>query len=118
MNKRTMFALFGVIAAICSFMLYKQANPSLQQLDSRMKDARFHMRGPVRPDKDVVVVAIDHKSIKEIGRWPWSREVTARLIENLGTYYGTKVTALDIVFSEPQNAAADAALAASVKKAG
>jgi len=118
MNKRIMFALFGVIAAICSFMLYKQANPSLQQLDSRMKDARFHMRGPVRPDKDVVVVAIDHKSIKEIGRWPWSREVTGRLIENLGTYYGTKVTALDIVFSEPQNEAADRVLAAAVRKSG
>ncbi|MBI2354997.1 MAG: adenylate/guanylate cyclase domain-containing protein [Deltaproteobacteria bacterium] len=118
MNKRLVFALFGVIAAFCTFMLYKQANPTLQQLDFRMKDARFRIRGPVKPDKDVVVVAIDHKSIKEIGRWPWSREVTGQLIENLGLYYGTRVTALDIVFSEPQNQAADAALAASVKKAG
>lgn len=118
MNKRIIFALFGVIAAICSFLLYKQAHPSLQQLDFRMKDARFRIRGPVKPDKDVVVVAIDHKSVKEIGRWPWSREVTGRLVENLGQYYGAKVTALDIVFSEPQNLAADRALAASINKAG
>jgi adenylate cyclase len=118
MNKRIIFALFGVIAAICTFLLYKQAHPSLQQLDFRMKDARFRIRGPVTPDKAVVVVAIDHKSIKEIGRWPWSREVTGRLVETLGTWYGTKVTALDIVFSEPQNAAADRALAGSIKKAG
>ena len=113
-----MFALFGVVAAICSFFLYKQAFPSLQQLDFRMKDARFRIRGPVKPDEGVVVVAIDHKSIKEIGRWPWSREVTGKLIENLATHYGTKVTALDIVFSEPQNMVADKALAASVKKSG
>lgn len=118
MNKRAMFALIGVAAAIVSFFLYKQASPSLQQLDFRMKDARFRIRGPVKPDKDVVVVAIDHKSIKEIGRWPWSREVTGKLIENLAVYYETKVTALDIVFSEPQNIAADKALAASVKKSG
>lgn len=118
MNKRLVFALFGVIAAICSFLLYKQAHPSLQQLDFRMKDARFRIRGPVKPDKDVVIVAIDHKSIKELGRWPWSREVTGRLVETLGTWYGTRVTALDIVFSEPQNAIADRALAASIKKAG
>jgi adenylate cyclase len=118
MNKRIMFALFGVIAAICSFLLYKQAHPSLQQLDFRMKDARFRIRGPVKPDKDVVIVAIDHKSIKELGRWPWSREVTGTLVESLGEFYGTKVTALDIVFSEPQNDAADRALAASIKKAG
>jgi adenylate cyclase len=118
MNKRLVFALIGVIAAIASFLLYKQATPSLQQLDFRMKDARFRIRGPVKPDNDVVVVAIDHKSIKEIGRWPWSREVTGKMIENLSAYYGTKVTALDIVFSEPQNDAADTALAASIKKAG
>jgi adenylate cyclase len=118
MIKRLMFALIGVLAAIISFFLYKQASPSLQQLDFRMKDARFRIRGPVKPDKDVVIVAIDHKSIKEIGRWPWSREVTGRMIENLATHYGTKVTALDIVFSEPQNLEADKALAASVKKSG
>jgi len=118
MNKRIIFALFGVIAAIVSFLLYKEAHPAIQQLDFRMKDARFRIRGPVKPDKDVVVVAIDHKSIKEIGRWPWSREVTGKLVQNLGGYYGTKVTALDIVFSEPQNDQADQALAASVKIAG
>jgi adenylate cyclase len=113
-----MFAMFGVLAAIISFLLYKQATPSLQQLDFRMKDARFRIRGPVKPDKDVVVVAIDHKSIKELGRWPWSREVTGKLIENMAVHYGTKVTALDIVFSEPQNAIADKALADSVIKSG
>ena len=127
MKKRLVFALFGLIAAILTLLLYKQAymsdqqkdkRPALQQLDYRMKDARFLIRGPVKPGRNVVVVAIDHKSIKEIGRWPWSREVTGRLIENLGVYYGTKVTALDIVFSEPQNPAADHALAASLKKAG
>ncbi|HEX9078740.1 MAG TPA: adenylate/guanylate cyclase domain-containing protein [Desulfuromonadaceae bacterium] len=118
MNKRLVFVLFGVIAAIGSFLLYKQAFPTLQQLDFRMKDARFRVRGPVTPDKDVVVVAIDHKSITELGRWPWSREVTGRLVETLGTWYGTRVTALDIVFSEPQNEQADRALAASIKKAG
>ena len=118
MKKRYMFILFALGAAVCSFLLYRQALPSLQQLDFRMKDARFRIRGPVIPDKDVVVVAIDHKSIKEIGRWPWSREITGRLIESLGSYYGTKVTALDIVFSEPQNETADRALAGSIAKAG
>ncbi|MEI6213541.1 MAG: adenylate/guanylate cyclase domain-containing protein [Desulfuromonadales bacterium] len=118
MLKRFMFILFAAAAAFCSFLLYKQAPPVIQQLDFRMKDARFRLRGPVVPDKDVVIVAIDHKSIKELGRWPWSREITGRLIENLGTYYGTKVTALDIVFSERQNEVADSALAAAIKKSG
>lgn len=116
MKKRLVFILFGLIAALLTFVLYRQAPQSLQQLDYRMKDSRFRIRGPVTPDKDVVVVAIDHASIKEIGRWPWSREVTGKLIENLALY-GAKVTALDIVFSEPQNPAADTALAASIARA-
>ena len=113
-----MFVVFGIIAAICTFLLYKQASPSFQQQDYRMKDARFRIRGPVRPDKDVVVVAIDHKSIMELGRWPWSREVTGSLIQNLSSHYGTKVTALDVVFSELQNDSADQALASSINNAG
>jgi adenylate cyclase len=117
MKKRLMFILFGLVAALITFVLYRQAPQALQQLDFRMKDARFRIRGPIKPDKDVVIIAIDHASIKEIGRWPWSREVTGRLVENLALY-GAKVTALDIVFSEPQNAAADTALATSIAKAG
>jgi len=117
MKKRLVFILFGMIAALVAFIGYRQAPQALQQLDYRMKDARFRIRGPVAPDKNVVVVAIDHASIKELGRWPWSREVTGRLIENL-SLYGAKVTALDIVFSEPQNQAADAALANAIAKSG
>lgn len=117
MKKRFVFIIIGVIAAILTFLAYRQAPQALQQLDYRMKDARFRIRGPIKPDKNVVVVAIDHASIKEIGRWPWSREVVGRLIQNL-SIYGVKVTALDIVFSEPQNPAADAALASSIAKAG
>ena len=113
MQKRLIFILFGLVAAMSAFVLYRQAPVALQQIDYRLKDARFRVRGPVKPPEQVVVVAIDHKSIKEIGRWPWSREVTAGLIENLA-YYGAKVTALDIVFSEPQNQVADQALSGAV----
>lgn len=121
MNKRLMFIAFGAIAALLSGVLYGLAPKGLQQLDLRMKDARFRLRGPIKPDKDVVIVAIDHKSIKELGRWPWSREVTGRLIENLALY-GAKVTALDIVFSEPQKVCTgvspDARLAEAVSRSG
>ena len=117
MKKRIAFVAFGLIAAILALIGYRLAPQALQQLDYRMKDARFRVRGPITPHKDVVVVAIDHASIKELGRWPWSREVTGKLIENLA-YYGTKVTALDIVFSEPQSSAADASLASSIARSG
>lgn len=117
MKKRLIFLLFGLFAALTVFFVYRTAPQALQQLDYRMKDTRFRIRGPVVPDKNVVIVAIDHASIKEIGRWPWSREVTGRLIESLA-HYGARVSALDIVFSEPQGVAADQALSRSISKAG
>lgn len=116
MKKRLPFILFGLLGILVAFTAYQQAFPALQQLDYRMKDTRFRIRGAMPADPAVVVVAIDHASIKELGRWPWSREITGKLIENLA-FYGAMVTALDIVFSETQDVATDRALAASITNA-
>ncbi len=52
--------------------------------------------------KKLAVIAIDSKSIDKLGRWPWSREIISKIMENLITYYKCKLVALDIVFSEKQ----------------
>jgi adenylate cyclase len=74
----------------CEFVDFME----LKSLDYRVK-----IKGREKPVDDVVIVAIDEKSIKEIGRWPWSRDVIARGIEKL-INMGAKVIGLDIVFSE------------------
>ena len=53
------------------------------------------------PGDSVVVVAIDDNSIQNIGRWPWSREVHAQMIDQLGAA-GAKTIGNTIVYSEPQ----------------
>jgi adenylate cyclase len=117
MNKRIVYILICLAASLCAIILYRSAVPLIQQLDLRLKDARFRLRGPQRPDPRVVVVAIDNKSVKELGRWPWSREVTAGLITALKGY-GVRITALDIVFSEPQGPLPDQRLADAVGRSG
>ena len=52
------------------------------------------------PDDDIAIVAIDEQSLREIGRWPWSRRTHAELIRTLSAA-GPKAIALDIVFAEP-----------------
>jgi len=74
----------------CEFVDFME----LKSLDYRVK-----LKGREKPVDDVVIVAIDEKSIKEIGRWPWSRDVIAHGIEKL-INMGAKVIGLDIVFSE------------------
>ena len=54
-----------------------------------------------RPPSDhIVIVAIDEQSLRELGRWPWSRHLHADLIRKL-TEAGAKGVAMDIVFAEP-----------------
>jgi adenylate cyclase len=55
---------------------------------------------PYRSDLPVRVIAIDDASLSEIGQWPWSRIVFARLIDQLNAM-GAQVISLDMVLSEP-----------------
>ncbi len=68
---------------------------------------------------DIVIVAIDEASLKSIGRWPWSRNVHADLVNKLKQEQA-RVIGLDIIFSEPElsNAKADLVLAQAIEKAG
>ncbi len=116
LTPRIRFFLIGLLAAAAVFALYRAKFPFTQQVDQRLKDARFQLRGPVRPDPRVAIVAVDERSVKEFGRWPWSRELTARLIRELKKR-GARVIALDMVFSEPQAGGPDNELARSVSEA-
>lgn len=117
MNKLPVFLAIALIASLSAVILYRSAFPALQQVDLRLKDARFQLRGQRVPDQCVVIAAIDGRSIREIGRWPWSREKMARLLAGL-TDYGAKVVALDMVFAEPQGDKPDAALARTAATSG
>ena len=66
---------------------------------------------PDDPSQDVVIVGIDEYSLREIGRWPWDREVHAQLIERL-TEMGTRPVLMDLILSEPDrnNPGSDVAL--------
>lgn len=61
-------------------------------------------------DPRVIIVDIDEKSLSEVGRWPWSRDVVARLIVELTDRLGAASVGFDIVFAEPQQSDALGAL--------
>lgn len=50
---------------------------------------------------NISIIAIDDKSLKEQGRWPWSRKKMATLLSQLQGM-GATVVALDVIFSEPE----------------
>ena len=62
---------------------------------------RIKAKPKQRKVDNVVIAAIDEKSLKELGRWPWSRYTIARLVNKLDRL-GASTIALDIVFAEPE----------------
>lgn len=53
------------------------------------------------PGESVAVVAIDDKSIQNLGRWPWPRDIHADMVSTLQTA-GAKAVGLTIFYSEEQ----------------
>ena len=54
---------------------------------------------PRPPTNEVVIVDLDENSLRQIGQWPWPRDVVAELIGNLNDM-GAKSIAFDMVFAE------------------
>ncbi len=70
-----------------------------KSLELRFYDQRLKLR-PLRNATDkVTLIAIDDESIKTLGRWPWSRDKHATLIDTL-TSLGAKNIIMDIEFLE------------------
>jgi adenylate cyclase len=74
---------------------------AIEWIDLKSQDARFRVRGEKAPEAKIGLLTIDDRSIEEIGRWPWSREKIALVIDRMMSF-GAKAIGFDIVFSEPQ----------------
>src|SRR5579864_3447493 len=57
--------------------------PVIRDLQIRLTDTFFRLAPPPKERSRVVVILIDDESLNQYGRWPWSRELLARLTTNL-----------------------------------
>lgn len=110
MKRPFYIALFVTILVVASYFVFPGF---IKSVDGKWVDNYFSIRGPLKPANNVVIVAIDEQSINAIGRWPWSRQIMARLVEKLEEY-GVKALGFDITFSE--TSPEDGELAAALKK--
>ena len=69
--------------------------PFIERLEHLVYDLRFNFLPPQREATDaIVIVDIDEHSIQQEGRWPWSRQQLATLLEQLQKHEpGANVTA-------------------------
>ena len=79
-------------------------------------DARFSLRRREAPPRDVVLVGIDNDSLGRLPRYPFSRKLDARVLENLHAA-GARLIVYDISFDRPTTPAADEALYEAARRA-
>lgn len=103
MNKHLPRILIGLLLVLV-FMLHNLGVLKLgvvSQMELWSYDQRLHMTMPGGIDDRIVIVDIDEKSLAEIGRWPWSRNIVARMVDQLFERYQVAVVGFDVVFAEP-----------------
>ena len=94
------FAIGCAVSAVFCILLLENPLP-LEVTEAKLYDFRFKARGVTTAPDTVVIAAIDEKSLAKLGRWPWGREVMARLVERLARA-DAAVIAFDVIFPESE----------------
>ena len=92
--------------------------PLWHAMETPVFDALTVATAPKRSVLPIAIVGIDEASFTQLGkRWPWSREMHARLIDRLAQA-GASVIAFDIVLAERGEDGGDQAMAQAISRAG
>ena len=108
-TRRRVLGLFAVGLLAAGAGLAIQATGLLNWLERDTVDARFSLHAGQPPPSDVVLVGIDNDSLGVLPRYPFSRQLDARVLENLHTA-GARLVVYDISFDRPTSEGADQAL--------
>ena len=73
----------------------------------------FRLRGELPAPDDIVIVAIDDQSLHRIGKYPWSRRITAECLDKISKGKPLAV-GLDIIYAEATEPADDHRLAEAI----
>lgn len=92
--------LIGSLIVVISLVLH-QSTQLFDRLERRFYDYAS-TQSDRRPSDKVVILAIDDQSIRNIGRWPWSRDVHARM-QDLLAAGKAKTVVHTTFFFEPQS---------------
>jgi eukaryotic-like serine/threonine-protein kinase len=88
----------GLLLALV--LLLSSSSDLLQSLERKAYD--FGVKSTTRvPSDKVAVIAIDEESLANLGRWPWPREIHAKMLDILTSGHA-KVVGYTAFFFEPQ----------------
>lgn len=90
------YAFIGLIGILIVFFI--EYLGFLKGIDNYAYDISFRLRGQRGHSEDIIIAAIDEKTLNKLGRWPIKRSYYALLLERLSE---AKLVVFDIVMVEP-----------------
>ncbi|SJZ99620.1 sensor domain CHASE2-containing protein [Oceanospirillum multiglobuliferum] len=108
-SRIVVLVLVALLVGLLQFLL----KTPLNILDERLGSLNWQLNTDTETERRLIIVAIDEKSLQEVGSWPWSRATLAKLSDQLQAY-GASSQIYDLVFPEARTD--DALLAETFKK--
>ncbi|MEE1657106.1 adenylate/guanylate cyclase domain-containing protein [Microvirga sp. CF3062] len=102
-------ALAGLWGAGLALLHWQGSSSLLDRLEAPLADLRFLIEGPRLAPDGVTILAIDDKTVQQVGAYPLPRATMAQLVSKVGRMQ-PKAVALDILFIDPGPAEGDLAL--------
>jgi len=103
--KGRFFSVFSAVIIVSAFLSALFLLNVFSEWQNKFVDNLYSQKKPLN---NIIIIAIDDKSIQGIGRWPWNRSVWARIVDNIEN---ASIIAFDVGFFEPSDS--DDALARS-----
>jgi CHASE2 domain-containing sensor protein/signal transduction histidine kinase len=99
-DRRTLIEWLVVGLGLSLLVIWLASGSGARRADNWIYDGLLGL-SPGRSSEQVVVVAIDNRSIAALGRWPWTRSLHARALDRL-TQAGAAAVGYDVLFAEPE----------------
>lgn len=104
--------IIWVMVTVLMIAVYHQHFTFIEKFALGFEDLKFSARRSLglEPEgsKEVVIVAVDERSVNKMGRFPWHRKVIGDLFAKLNQ---AELVGLDIIFADPTDAKQDTYLA-------
>ncbi|MDH4223062.1 MAG: serine/threonine-protein kinase [candidate division Zixibacteria bacterium] len=119
-TKKVSGFILYILITFSVMVLYLDQQDWLEKYNLKFQDLGYKFRGKIEQESDIVILALDQNSLNQYGRWPWSRDTIAQIVEKLSRA-NPKVLYLD--FYLPPDIVEDTSggtylLAEAIKNAG
>lgn len=115
MLRRRLYGEWIVVMLIAAAIAwFSTADDRVAHFNDRLLDRASQLIAPA-VDERILIVEIDEASLAALGRWPWSRDDHARLVDVLARYRPV-AAGYSVLFLDPSPQ--DEALARSLRRAG